>query len=288
MNKGFVSQITPPAALSQPAYWFVFRGFRLLVEEGPAGVRLPQAVDMAALGLESVRQQYLGYCTDPDNGFHAFCGEVAKDTAVPQGMAFRGLRSLFGLLDEQMVWLAGRAAQIVDWDRRSQFCGQCGVPTKMESHERAKKCPQCGRSIYPRISPAVIMAVEKHDPDGNKLLLARSHRHPSGMYSVLAGFVEPGETLETAVAREVKEETSIDIQNIRYFGSQPWPFPDSLMVAFTAEYAGGNIVLEEEEMADAGWYTPDNLPQTPPSISIASKLIDWFVQKNSGAAGAKA
>ena len=132
------------------------------------------------------------------------------------------------------------------------------------------------------------MAVEKSEPDGNKLLLARSHRHPPGLYSVLAGFVEPGETLETAVAREVREETSVEIKNIRYFGSQPWPFPDSLMVAFTAEYAGGEIVLEEAEMEDAGWYTPDNLPQIPPSIGIASRLINWFVQKNSGADGAKA
>ncbi len=287
MNKGFVSGITPPGELAEPSYWFVFRGFRLLVVQKEGSVHVPQASSLEELGVKLQRQQYLGYCTDPNNGFHAFCGEVAEDTAVPSHASFHGLRSLFGLLDERMVWLAGRAAQIVDWDRRSQFCGQCATPTEMQSHERAKKCPQCGRTIYPRISPAVIMAVEKQEPDGNKLLLARAHRHPPGMYSVLAGFVEPGETLETAVAREVKEETSIDVKNIRYFGSQPWPFPDSLMIAFTAEYAGGEIVLEEEEMEDAGWFTPDNLPQTPPSVSIASQLISWFVQKNRGAGEVK-
>ncbi|MCA9934852.1 MAG: NAD(+) diphosphatase [Ardenticatenaceae bacterium] len=288
MNKGFVSAITPPAHFSGAAYWFIFKGSRLLVYMDDGQARLPFLPDPAELALMPLRQQYLGYCTDPDNGFHAFCAEVDAETAVPQGMAFHRLRRLFSLLDEQLVWLAGRAVQIVDWDRATQFCGQCGGRTENQTHERAKKCPQCGRTIYPRISPAVIMAVEKSEPDGNKLLLARSHRHPPGLYSVLAGFVEPGETLETAVAREVREETSVEIKNIRYFGSQPWPFPDSLMVAFTAEYAGGEIVLEEAEMEDAGWYTPDNLPQIPPSISIASRLINWFVQKNSGADGAKA
>lgn len=282
MNQGFVSRVTPPQVLPEPAYWFLFDGFRLLLRVEADGFSLPRAVDATELGITAVHQQYLGYCTDPGNGFHAFCGEVVDDT--PAGLAYYSLRQLFGLLPDKMVWLAGRAAQIVDWDRRSQYCGRCGSPTEMQSHERAKKCPQCGQTIYPRISPAVIMAVEKQEPDGNKLLLARAHRHPPGMYSVLAGFVEPGETLETAVAREVKEETSIDVQNIRYFGSQPWPFPDALMIAFTAEYAGGEIKLEETEMADGGWFTPDNLPQTPPAISIASQLINWFVQKNRGVA----
>ena len=288
MNERFISAITPPADFTGAAYRFIFQGSRLLVHLEDGRARLPYLHSAAELNLTPLRHLYLGYCTDPDNGFHAFCAEVDRETVAPEGMAFRRLRSLFGLMDEQVFWLAGRAVQIVDWDRTTQFCGQCGVHTEFETHERAKKCPQCGRSIYPRISPAVIMAIEKQEPDGNKLLLARAHRHPQGMYSVLAGFVEPGETLETAVAREVREETSIEIKNIRYFGSQPWPFPDSLMVAFTAEYAGGEIVLEEAEMAAADWFTPDNLPQTPPSISIASRLINWFVQKNSGADGAKA
>lgn len=278
MNKGFIAKVTPPERLDEPVNWFLFQGFRLLVEMAEEGVRLPQVINPGELGITAVHPQYLGYCTEPTRGFHAFCGEVKGEP--PAGMSFYNLRQIFGLLPEKMVWLAGRAVQIVDWNRRTQFCGQCGVPTETQPQERAKKCPQCGRSLYPRISPAVIMAVEKQEPDGNKLLLARAHRHPPGMYSVLAGYVEPGETLETAVAREVKEETGIDVQNIRYYGSQPWPFPDSLMIAFTAEYAGGEIVLEETEMADAGWFSPDNLPQTPPAISIASQLIGWFVQKN--------
>ncbi len=285
MNRDFIARVKPSEELTEPAYWFIFHGFRVLVVQEQGAACVPRALSPDLFGITLERQQYLGYCASPENGFHAFCGEVAGETAVPANASFYGLRSLFGLLDERLVWLAGRAAQIVDWDRRSQFCGQCGTPTVKLSHERAKKCPQCGRTIYPRISPAVIMAVEKEEPNGNKLLLARAHRHPPGMYSVLAGFVEPGETLETAVAREVKEETSIDIKNIRYFGSQPWPFPDSLMIAFTAEYAGGEIVLEEAEMEDAGWFAPDNLPQTPPAMSIASKLIDWFVQKNNNAIG---
>ena len=139
--------------------------------------------------------------------------------------------------------------------------------------ERAKLCPACGLTTYPRISPAIIVAVTK----GDTLLLARGHRHPPGFYSVLAGFVEPGETLEETVRREVREEVSLEVDDIRYFGSQPWPFPDSLMVAFTASYASGEITLEELEIADAGWYTAANLPLVPPPISIARSLIDAFV-----------
>lgn len=282
MNQSFISALNPPDMWASPAYWFIFNGFRLLVYREDNQARVPWITDPATLGITIVRQQYMGYCTDPERGFHAFVAEVAAETAVPEGMAFLGLRYLFSMMDESMVWLAGRAVQLAEWNRTSQFCGYCGVHTEQQSHERSKKCPQCSRTIYPRLSPAIIVLIEKTNEDGpNELLLARSHRQPAGFYSVLAGFVEPGETLETAVAREIREEVGIEVQNIRYFGSQPWPFPDSLMIAFTADYASGDIVLEEAEMADANWYTATTMPQIPPSISIARKLIDWFVEKNS-------
>ncbi len=139
--------------------------------------------------------------------------------------------------------------------------------------ERAKRCPKCGLVNYPRLSPAVIVLISR----GDELLLARAHRFPTGMYSILAGFVEPGESLEETVVREVREEVGIEVKDIRYFGSQPWPFPNSLMIGFTATYAGGDIVLEPEELVDAAWFNKHNLPQIPPKISIARKLIDWFV-----------
>ena len=149
------------------------------------------------------------------------------------------------------------------------------IRTKLHPTERAKECPQCGRLHFPRLAPAIIVLVER----GHEMLLARARRFPTVMYSTLAGFVEPGETLEEAVVREVKEESGITVKDIRYFGSQPWPFPHSLMIGFTAVYESGEITLGDEENIDAGWFSADNLPPLPGKISIARKLIDWFLEK---------
>ncbi len=186
-----------------------------------------------------------------------------------------GLRQVYGRLDEDLFWLAARAIQIVDWDRTHQFCSRCGTPTVQRETERSKECPKCGQIHFPRLAPAVIVLIER----GDQLLMARSRHFTPGVFSILAGFVEPGETLEEAVAREVKEESGILVKDIRYFGSQPWPFPHSLMIGFTAKYAGGEITLEDSELEAAGWYAVDNLPPQPGKISIARKLIDAFVEK---------
>ena len=191
-------------------------------------------------------------------------------------MAFEGLRQVYGRLDEDLFWISARAVQIVDWDRTHRFCGRCGAPTEAQKAERAKKCSRCGLLHFPRLAPAVIVLIER----GDQLLLARARRFPTIMYSVLAGFVEPGESLEETVVREVKEEVGLSLKDIRYFGSQPWPFPHSLMIGFTATYAGGEISLDDDEILEAGWYTVDNLPPLPGKISIARKLIDWFIVKH--------
>ncbi len=188
-------------------------------------------------------------------------------------MSLRGLRGLYGRLPERLFAMAGRARQIVEWLRTHRFCGCCGEPTVVHEHELALGCPACGRVHYPRVSPAVIMLVRR----GHAMLLARAHGFPEGVYSTLAGFVEPGESLEQAVAREVREEVGVRLRDIRYFGSQPWPFPHSLMIGFTAEYAGGELALDDREIADAAWFTGDRLPRLPPRISIARRLIDAFV-----------
>jgi NAD+ diphosphatase len=148
---------------------------------------------------------------------------------------------------------------------------------ELQEIERAKKCPNCGLLHFPRLAPAIIVAIER----GDRLLMARSRRFTTGMYSVLAGFVEPGESLEETVAREVKEEVGISLKDIKYFGSQPWPFPHSLMIGFTATYASGEIVMDDSEIEDAGWFTVDSLPPLPGKISIARKLIDGFIEKHS-------
>ena len=194
------------------------------------------------------------------------------------------MRALFGLLDENLIWVAGRANQLVDWRRIHRYCGRCGHATEDKPDERARICPRCGLINYPRLSPAIIVAVVK----GDRILLARNKRFRRPFYSVLAGFVEPGETLEECVAREVGEEVGISLANIRYFGSQPWPFPNSLMVGFVAEHAGGEIAVDNRELTDARWFSAGNLPPIPPRISIARRLIDWFVETRSCTDGERA
>jgi NAD+ diphosphatase len=191
-------------------------------------------------------------------------------------MAFEGLRLLYGLLEEDAFKVALRAMHLVEWDRTSRFCGRCGARTEPRGEERAKQCTGCGTLIFPRISPAVIVLIER----GDQVLLARAARFPESLYSVLAGFVEPGESLEETVHREIEEETGILVKDVRYFGSQPWPFPDSLMVGFTARYKSGEIRVDGKEILDARWFSVDDLPQIPGRVSIARKLIDRFIEKH--------
>ncbi len=193
---------------------------------------------------------------------------------VPYGMQLVFLRDLMGQIDDRTLALAGRAVQLIDFELTSKFCGRCGIPTET-LEDRGKKCPKCDLLIYPRLSPAVIVLVMQED----KVLLARSSHFSSDIYSVIAGFVEPGETLEHAAEREVMEEVGLKIKNIRYFASQPWPFPNSLMIGFIADYAGGEIRVDGEEIIDAAWFSRDELPNFPGKASISGHLIDWFVKK---------
>jgi len=193
---------------------------------------------------------------------------------VPEPYTWMNLRSLFNTLDEDLFWIAGRANHLLDWDQSHRFCGRCGHPTKDRTNERAKSCPRCGLINYPRLSPAIIVAVINN----GRILLARNKRFRGPFYSVLAGFVEPGETLEQCVRREVYEEVGLTVANIRYFGSQPWPFPNSLMVGFIADYAGGAIVVDDTELMEADWFSAQALPAVPPKVSIARQLIDWFTR----------
>ena len=280
----FVSATAAPSEPAhEPAYWFLFQGDKLLVRPGPYLVAVPQAHDATELGIRPAHLQYMGYLEDAQGSrVDCYAGDVDPSVALPEGMQADGLRELHAHLGDLVFNLAGRAVQIATWDRTHQFCGQCGARTETLAHERAKKCPQCGLTSYPRLSPAIIIAVIRRTEAGNRLLMARNHRFPPGRYSVIAGFVEPGESLEETARREVREEAGIQIKNIRYFGSQPWPFPNSLMLGFTAEYDWGEITIEEEEIADARWFAADEMPHLPPKISIARRLIDWFVAENGG------
>ena len=273
----FVSSYQPSFDEKEPAWWFVFFGHKLLVETREQRVSIPFWRTPDTMGLNPLRKQYLGTM----NGRPCLCAECDAKVSIPEGMEVHGLRKLYGALDEERFWIAGRAYQIMDWDRTHQFCGRCGSTTRNKADERAKVCPACGVVAFPRMSPAIIVAVVRD----REILLAHAARFPGAMYSVLAGFVEPGESLEDCVRREVKEEAGVDLKNIRYFGSQPWPFPNSLMVGFTAEYAGGEIHMDGKEIVEAGWFAADRLPTIPDKISIARKLIDWFVEQQQGSGG---
>jgi NAD+ diphosphatase len=270
----------PEQAVAPAAYWFLFQGDRLVVQGNGDDVAIPCWTDPASMGLAPVRCQVLGYLTDGARRVACMSGELPPDLSLGTGLRADNLRTLYPQLGDGWFQLAGRAVQVVTWDATHQFCGRCGGPMETLAHERAKRCPACGLSNYPRLSPAIIIAVTKQTAAGKRLLMARNHRFPAGRYSVIAGFVEPGESLEECAAREVREEVGLTITNIRYFGSQPWPFPNSLMLGFTADYAEGEITLEPEEIADAGWFAADNLPQLPPKPSIARRLIDVFIAES--------
>ena len=200
-----------------------------------------------------------------------------------QDGTFEDLMTLWGSVDEVTWVVAGRAVQLVEWARTHRFCGRCGASTEQAPGERARRCPACGLMDFPRLAPAIIVLVERDD---GRALLGRNARFPSGMYSCLAGFVEPGETLEQAVAREVKEEVGIEVGEVRYLASQPWPFPHSLMIGFTARWASGEVAVDGREIADARWFAPEDLPDIPPRMSIARRIIDeWRERGGSGPPG---
>jgi len=261
-----------PAAESDDSLWFVFHAYKLLGKNKDNPDIIPSFKDLKAGHISPLRKQYLGKL----DGLDCYAADLPDDRCISKGFLLRGLRDYFGLLDEDLIWIAGRANQLVDWNRNHQYCGKCGQPNKDKPDERAKICPGCGAVNYPRLSPAIIVAVTKQD----QILLAQNKRFKIGYYSVLAGFVEPGENLEECVAREIREEVGITVKNIHYFGSQPWPFPNSLMVAFTAEHAAGEINVDTSEIVEAGWFSSHTLPSIPPRITIARHLIDWFLESH--------
>ena len=265
----FIPAVHPPADHDRPALWFIFNKNKLLVKSGNGTCSLPDAVQLDADGLKPVHSLFLGGLGKQ----LCYAAELEPDLTVPASWEWMDLRGLAGAVGEELFWIAGRANHLLDWDRSHRFCGQCGHPTEDKSDERAKRCQACGLVNYPRLSPAVIVAVIK----GDRILLARNRRFRGPFYSVLAGFVEPGETLEQCVQREIHEEVGLSVKNIRYFGSQPWPFPNSLMVGFVADYAGGEITVDNSELMEAGWFAAEALPNLPLKISIARRLIDWFV-----------
>jgi NAD+ diphosphatase len=250
-------------------YWFIFQKDQLLLLENNLNL-VPTTTLIAALALDFLRLHSI-----PENDdISCQAAEISEHSKLPAYTRLVPLRKAFELLGMDWFKQAVKAYSIINWDRNHQFCGRCATPTQQSPHAFERRCPACLSIFYPRISPCIIVLIQK----GAQLLMARSPHFPPGAYGLIAGFVETGESLEEAIHREVKEEVGIEIKNISYFDSQPWPFPDSLMIGFRAEYAAGEIVVNLNELESAGWYPYDQLPGLPSvSLSIAKKLIDHFL-----------
>lgn len=254
--------------------WCVFQGEKLLLFLAQ-GTTIPSENQIVSLLPVLNHVHALGHV----KGQLISCAALPLDYPMPlldQDAQFLPLRQAFELLDECSVTAVIKAYSIVNWDKNHQFCGRCGGTTirKMGLFERF--CPNCTLAFYPRISPSIIVLIRR----GDEILMARSPHFLPGVYGLVAGFVEPGETLEDAVHREVKEEVSVNVRSLRYMASQAWPFPDSLMAGFFAEYESGDIIIDHHEIEDAGWYHYDQLPiRSLTRISIARRLIDQFISE---------
>ena len=251
--------------------WFIFYKDKLLLAKQGEKFAVP-AGEEAPVGLsKSSSVMEVGTMDDgtPIKTF-ALSAPVINDTAFE----WIDLRKSFHLLPREHYLKAGKCRELIYWDSNTQYCGTCGTPLRMHT-PISKRCPQCGREIWPALSPAIIVLVHK----GNEALLVHARNFKGDYYGLVAGFVETGETLEEAVHREVAEETGITITNLRYFGSQPWPYPNGLMVGFEADYVAGNIYLQKEELSHGAWFSKENLPAVPDKLSIARKMIDhWRTQ----------
>lgn len=273
----FQPGIEKPVEEMDSDLWFIFKNGEILIEANKEEIHIPNRGKLSRYldGMNHVH--YIGSL----NGRHCYAAELGEMEQLQryltvEGLIFRSFRSLATEAREEIFNVAGRAIQLINWDKDHKYCGGCATVMKEGQGERVKICPNCGRTYYPRISPAIIVAVLK----GDEILMAHNRNFTKDVFSLIAGFVELGETLEECVEREVMEEVGIKVKNIRYFRSQPWPFPNSLMVAFTAEYDGGEICPDGIEIDEANWFKADKLPKLPSRWSIARKLIDWYKNVN--------
>jgi NAD+ diphosphatase len=268
----FLSIVTPAPHHLDGRRWCITRGTDVLVQiDGAAGAgaspHLLTDECLAALDASPEGAHFLGEA----DGVPIWAVGVDTGSDAPSGYEFAHLRTIAPRVGEHGWMLGARAVQVVEWARAHRFCGACGTATSPVSGERAMACPACGLMAYPRLSPAVIMVVRR----GHDLLLAHGKVSPRVFYGPLAGFVEPGETLEEAVRREVREEVGVTIGGVTYFGSQPWPFPNSFMIGFFADYEDGEIVIDPREINDARWFTPDELPDFGEhTFTISARLVE--------------
>jgi len=254
-----------PGSGLQPG-WIITRNHEVLINKGGNSLFLYLPIkdtDLIAstyLGISGNTVFYVAHCSN--------------ETTPPNGFKFVSLRDLFSISDEETSSHAAYAVQISEFNLDNRYCGRCGSNTHESSIERARICDSCGFIVYPKICPAIIVLIKK----GDCILLARSPGFTTDMYSIIAGFVEAGETIESTVLREVKEEVGIAIKNLRYYASQSWPFPHSLMIGFVADHESGEIEIDNHEIEDAGWFSTYSMPLLPGPYSIAGKMIEAFIR----------
>lgn len=273
----FEPKLIAPAHIDiEKSLIFIFHQDKIVINADEQVYPIPRFTSKIQNLLTNVH--YLGVL----DGVDCFCGYIENPDVLPELKAISLRRAYETLshkfyhdLGDALFAIACRAIQIINWDKNHQFCSRCGSNIIIKLDERAKVCHQCNLHFYPKFSPSIIVAIEKND----EILLARSPHFYPGMYSVLAGFVEPGESAEDTITREVYEEVGLQVHNLRYYGSQSWPFPDSFMIGFVADYLSGEIVIDNHEIEDARWFNVNNLPPLPSPASIARKLIEQFIQK---------
>ncbi|OHB25522.1 MAG: hypothetical protein A2X84_10185 [Desulfuromonadaceae bacterium GWC2_58_13] len=252
----------PEADPGGEGVWLLIRGSELLVRD----LDLPSGCLPAGLSEEG--SIYIGrWRAQPCRVLR-----VSRNLPVPEGLTAENLQSGEPLLSLDLLSLGALGAHVLHWENNSRCCSRCGGSMARLAGESGKKCLACGALHFPHIHPCVIVLVRR----GNEVLLVRKAEWVKGRYGLVAGFLDRGECLEEAVTREVLEETGIRVRNIRYVGSQSWPFPSQLMAGFVADYDGGEIRVEEKELEDARWFAVTDLPVLPPKRSIARYLIDTF------------
>ena len=260
------------------ARWFVFQNNGLLLLSRHN--QLPTDTDLMAISPHFLRRFSLG----ERDGVHYHCAEISKTLPIHDEFQITPLKTSLSIFEPDKYGLIVKAYSILNWDKNHQFCSCCGNVTVLKAKAFERACAPCGLAFFPRISPSIIVLIQKED----HVLMARSPHFAPGVYALIAGFVESGESAEETVHREVLEEVGIHIKNLSYYGSQPWPFQDSLMIAFKADYASGDIVIDREEIEEAGWYRYDNLPGRPSTpASISSKLLDDYISHATKIYGAR-
>ena len=264
----------PPEAASAPPLGLVVAGMDVIVKVDGDQTELPDRAAVQSLAEPGAAAWlYLGTL----GGRPCYAAALAStDARVSSPFARVPARQLFDQMDAERLAAVGQALALVEWNTMHRYCGRCAAETVLHVDERLRSCPRCDAHFHPRIPPAVIVLVTR----GHQMLLARNARFPPGRFSAVAGFAEPGESLEQAARREVREEVGVEVADLHYFGSQPWPFGRSLMIGFVAEHAGGDICVDGDEIVEAAWFSADRLPDLPPTFSIARQLIDAFVARH--------